>query len=94
MASCPHRCTIFTTENNNEPGSSYNTKDNEISMNQDIHFIINKYNTFLDCPLARYRDIQKISTHMAEVSSKSIKDITNILYHNCVTYHENQMKSV
>ena len=26
---------------------------------------------------------------MVEVSSKLIKDITNILYHNCVTYHDN-----
>ena len=76
-------------------GAITNTKDNEISMNQDIHFIINKYNTFLDCLLSQiYRDIQKISTRVAEVSSKLIKDITNILYHNCVTYHDNQMKSV
>ena len=32
--------------------------------------------------LARFRDIQKISTHVVEVSSKFIKDITNILHHN------------
>ena len=35
-----------------------------------------------NAPLARFRDIQKISTHVVEVSSKLIKDITNILHHN------------
>ena len=75
-------------------GAITNTKDNEFSMNQDIHFIINNTIHSWTVSLARYRDIQKISTHVAEVSSKLIKDITNILYHNCVTHHDNQMKSV
>ena len=75
-------------------GAITNTKDNEISMIRTyISLSINTIHSWT-VPLARYRDIQKISTHVVEVSSKLIKDITNILYHNCVTYHDNQMKSV
>ena len=72
-------------------GAITNTKDNEISM-IDRTYISLSENTIHSwtVSLARYRDIQKISTHVVEVSSKLIKDITNILYHNCVTYHDNQ----
>ena len=71
-------------------GAMSNTKDNEISMIRTyISLSTNTIHSWT-VSLARYRDIQKISTHVAEVSSKLIKDITNILYHNCLTYHDNK----
>ena len=83
MASCPHRCTIYTTENQYEPGSCLTyTRDNKISIFKDTYSIIRNTIHSWNASLAGFRDIQKISTHVVEVSSKLIKDITIILHHN------------
>ena len=95
MASCPHRCTIFTTENKNEPGSPLQIqKIMKSPFIKDTYSIIRNTIHSWNASLARFGDIQKISTHVVEVSSKLIKDITNILHHNCFTYHERSMNSV
>ena len=49
---------------------------------EDTYSIIRNIIHSWNASLARFRDIQKISTHVVEVSSKLIKDITNILHHN------------
>ena len=49
---------------------------------KDTYSIIRNTIHSWNASLARIRDIQKISTHVVEVSSKLIKDITNILHHN------------
>ena len=49
---------------------------------KDTYSIIRNTIHSWNATLARFRDIQKISTHVVEVSSKLIKDITHILHHN------------
>ena len=49
---------------------------------KDTYSIIRNTIHSWNASLARFRDIQKIPTHVVEVLSKLIKDITNILHHN------------
>ena len=49
---------------------------------KDTYSIIRNTIHSWNASLARFRDVQKISTHVVEILSKLIKDITNILHHN------------
>ena len=63
-------------------GAANRYKDNEIPIFKDIYFIIKNTIHSWNASLVRFGDMQKISTHVVEVSSKLIKDITHILHHN------------